>query len=102
MTAAPPVDIGTLIWYPEWRHGRACIAGTGMSVHIVAVLHRQGETADEIAAEYPHVPGSHIHAAVAYYLANRDLIDAELAEDEAEENAIYEQWKAGDKPRSGA
>jgi uncharacterized protein (DUF433 family) len=55
------------------------MAGTGTSVHAVAIFYQAGHSAEQIGAEYPHIPMSHIHAALAYYLANRELIDTELA-----------------------
>ncbi len=83
MTTPTRVDIGTLIYRdPEFRSGRPCIAGTGMSVHNIAARYIRGDSADEIADEFPDVPRSHILAAVAYYLANKDEIEGYLAEDE--------------------
>jgi hypothetical protein len=41
----------------------------------------------------PDIPLSHIHAALAYYLANRDQIDAELAADAKQHDRLYEEWK---------
>ena len=94
MAAPGIVDIGTLIYSdPKFRGGRPCIAGTGMSVRAVAVRYLQGESAEQIAADIPDIPLSHIHAAVAYYLANREQIDAELAADAAEHDRLYEEWK---------
>jgi uncharacterized protein (DUF433 family) len=89
-----PVDIGSLIYSdPKFRGGRPCIAGTGMSVHAVAARYLQGQTAEQIAADVPDIPLSHIHAALAYYLANREQIDAELAAEAAEHDRLYEAWK---------
>jgi uncharacterized protein (DUF433 family) len=96
VTTHPPIDIGTLIYSdPQFRHGRPCIAGTGMSVHAVASRYLDGQTAEQIAADVPDIPLSHIHAALAYYLANRDQIDAELAAEAAEHDRFYEAWKQG-------
>ncbi len=90
MTTPTRVDIGTLIYRdPEFRSGRPCIAGTGMSVHAVAELYIQGMTADEIAAEFPDIPRSHIHAAVTYYVANQAEIDGDLAEDDELHNTAW-------------
>lgn len=87
------IDIGTLIVVdPDFRNGRPCIAGTGMSVHAVARPYSNGEPANEIAADFPDIPPSHIYAAIAYYLANRDAIDADLAADQAEADRLYEAW----------
>ena len=82
MAAPARVDIGTLIQSdPEIWGGRPCIAGTRISVQAVASLFKDGLSAGEIAEEYPHVPAGHIHAAVAFYLANSEEIDGYLADD---------------------
>ena len=95
MTARTTVDIGTLIYSnPRVRGGRPGVAGTGMSVHAVAARYLKGQSAEHVAADIPDIPLSHIHAALAYYLANRDQIDAELAAEAAEHNRLYDAWKA--------
>jgi len=75
-------DIGSLIWRPEIRGGRPCIAGTGVSVRRIAVLHNMGETPEEIAQNFGHLSLAQVHAALAYYYANQQEIDADLAEEE--------------------
>ena len=100
VAANSPVDIGTLIYSdPAFRGGRPCIAGTGMSVHAIASRYTAGQSAEDIAADIPDIPVSHIHAALAYYLANREQVDAELAAEAAEHDRLYEQWK---RERRGA
>lgn len=84
MPANTPVDIGQLIYSrPDLHSGRPCLAGTGMTVHAVARRYLQGMSAEDIAEDIPDIPLSHFYAAIAYYLANRERIDAELAEDQA-------------------
>ena len=94
MATTAPVDIGQFIYSdPSFRDGRPCIAGTGMSVHAVAARYLQGRSADDIADGVPDIPRSHIYAALAYYFANREQIDAELATDEAEHDRLYDEWE---------
>jgi uncharacterized protein (DUF433 family) len=82
------VDIGTLIERsPEIRRGRPCIAGTGVTVVRIAGWHNLGLTPEEIAAKIEHLTLAQIHAALAYYHANRNEIDSDIA---AEETAIEE------------
>lgn len=79
------VDIGTLIArIATLDNGRAVIAGTRTSVRRVAVLYKQGANAEEIARRLNHLSLAQVYAALAYYHANRDEIEAELAEEEAE------------------
>lgn len=90
MVSNAPVDISTLIGSrPDLHDGRPCLAGTGMTVHAIARRYLQGERAEGMAADLPDIPLSHIHAAIAYYLANRVRIEAELAEDQAEADRLF-------------
>jgi uncharacterized protein (DUF433 family) len=94
MTTSTPVDIGTLIYSdPNFRDGRACIAGTGMSVRSVARRYLGGMTAEEIADDIPDIPLSHFYAAITYYLANRERMDAEMAAEDEEAERLYQEWK---------
>ena len=92
MATTVPVDIGTLIYSrPDFRNGRPCIAGTGMSVRAVAARYRSGMSPDEIADDFPHIPRSHIYAALAYYFADREAMDAELDAEQAEYDRLAEE-----------
>ena len=78
-------DIGTLVsCSPNIGNGRPMIAGTRTSVRRIAVLYKQGATAEEIASRLSHLNLAQVYAALAYYHANRDEIEADLAEEEAE------------------
>ena len=81
---ATSVDIGTLIERsPEIHKGRPCIAGTGVTVRRIAGWHNLGLTPEEIAAKIEHLTLAQIHAALAYYHANRDEMDRDIADEEA-------------------
>jgi uncharacterized protein (DUF433 family) len=60
--------------------GRPCLGGTGFSVHQLSVHYNAGETPAEILDGYPHLDLARIYAGIAYCLANRERIDAEIAE----------------------
>lgn len=78
-------DIGTLITRsPESSKNHPMIAGTKTSVRRVAVLYKQGASAEEIARRMNHLNFAQVYAALAYYHANRDEIEADLAEEETE------------------
>ena len=82
-----PVDIGTLIARsPETKNGRAYIAGTGVLVMRIAGWYRLGWSAEEIARQVV-LTLAQVHAALAYYHANYDEIEAQIAE----EGSLYEQ-----------
>ena len=78
-------DIGSMIVSsPAIRHGRPCIAGTGITVHRIAIWYKLGHRPEEIARRYGHLTEAQVHAALAYYHANRAEVEAEIAADEAE------------------
>ena len=80
----PTVDIGTLIVRsPEIRGGRPRIAGTGVTVRRIASWYRFGLSAEEIAARISHLTIGQVYAALAYYHANREEIDADLEAEDA-------------------
>ncbi|MEX2263598.1 MAG: DUF433 domain-containing protein [Bryobacteraceae bacterium] len=84
------VDIGTLIdRSPEIRKGRPCIAGTGVTVRRIAGWHNLGLIPEEIAAKIEHLTLAQVHAALAYYHANRDEIDTDIADEEAAAEEIF-------------
>jgi uncharacterized protein (DUF433 family) len=65
-------DIGSMIAStPGVNGGRPCIAGTGTSVRCIAVYDMQGYSPEEIAADRPYLTLAQIHAALAYYWANK-------------------------------
>lgn len=84
-TVTEPVDIGQMITRtPGIKGGRPCIAGTGVTVKRIAGWHQMGMAPEEIAAQYGHLALAQIHAALAYYYANRETIEADLANEVAE------------------
>ncbi len=84
------VDIGTLIERsPDIRKGRPRIAGTGVTVRRIAGWHNLGLTPAEIAAKIEHLSLAPIHAALAYYHANRIEIDSDIAAEDAAIDEIF-------------
>jgi hypothetical protein len=53
-----------------------------MTVHAVAIRHMQGMSAEQIIEQFPHLDLARIHAALAYYYANKTRIEADLEEDQ--------------------
>jgi len=84
MNMASIIEIGTLIDRdPKIRGGRPKVAGTGLTVTRIAGWYKLGMTPEEIALEYPHLTLAQVHAALAYYHANRDEIEADAMQEEA-------------------
>ena len=86
------VDIGTMIVRtPEIRGGRPRIAGTGVTVRRIVVWRQQGLTPEQIADEVGHLSLAQVYAALAYYHANREEIETDLAAEEAEADRLESQ-----------
>jgi len=85
-------DIGTLIIHtPEVRGGWPRIAGTGVTVRRIVGWYKLGLTAEEIVAEIPHLTLAQVYAALAYYHANREEIEQDIAEEEAVAEQLEQQ-----------
>jgi len=86
------VNIGSLITTsPEIQSGRPIIAGTGTSVRRIVTLYKQGYSADEIVADKPYLTLAQVHAALAYYYANPQLIDQDLDAEATEYERLASQ-----------
>jgi uncharacterized protein (DUF433 family) len=80
---ASGAEIGTLIDRdPSILGGRPKIAGTGLTVRRIVGWYKMGMTPEEIALEYPHLTLVQVHAALAYYDANGEQIEADIAQEE--------------------
>jgi len=58
------------------------IDGTRITVHRIAELYGQGRSAEDIVQVYPHLSLAQVYAALAWFHANREQIEAELALDD--------------------
>lgn len=75
---------------PEKCGGRPCVAGTRIRVLDIYVWHvLDGLSPVEILAQKPELSLASIHAAISYVFDNREDIERELAD----ENAEYERLK---------
>ncbi len=81
--------------YTDPTTGKPCIAGTGIRVWDVFVLHeRQGRTPDEIVAAFPHISLTDVHAALAYYWDHKEVINQQMKESDE----FVERLKAENDP----
>jgi uncharacterized protein (DUF433 family) len=82
-------DIGTLISrQPDIHGGCPIIAGTGVTVRRIAIWYKQGLSAEEIGDRIGHLTLAQVYAALTYYHANREEIDADIAVEAAEGSRI--------------
>jgi len=90
-------DIGTLIAQtPGICGGRPRIAGTGVSIRRIVGWYKMGFSPEEIADQYGHLNLAQVHAALAFYHANREQIEAELLEEDAEYDRLEASHRAPD------
>src|SRR5438270_277954 len=84
-TMSTSIDIGTLIVRtPEVRGGRPRLAGTGVTVRRVVGWYKLGLSPEEIVDRIGHLSLAQVHAALAYYHANREEIETDIVADDAE------------------
>ncbi len=89
MAITAPVNIGTLIARsPNKFDGRPYIAGTGITVRRIVGWYKLGYEAEEILREIDHLKIAQVYAALAYYHANKQSIEDDIAEEEAEHKRI--------------
>jgi len=77
-------DIGLLIVRSDdIRGGRPRVAGTGVTVRRLVGWYKQGLTPEEIITEVPHLSLAQVYAALTYYHANREEIEADITTEAA-------------------
>ena len=87
---ATATEIGSLIdSSAAIRGGRAKIAGTGLTVSRIVQWYRMGQSPEDIVLEYPHLDLAKVYAALAYYHANREEVDADLRQQEYDAHLAY-------------
>jgi len=89
-------DIGTLIVRtPRTCGGRPRISGTRITVQFIIKEIRVGVTPEEILENKPHLTLAGIYAAIAYYWANKELLDAEFVAYQEECASLEAEYVAG-------
>ncbi len=85
-------EIGTLlVRSPDVCGGRLRINGTRMTVNQLVVWYKQGYAPEEIADQYSHLTLAQVYAALAYYHANREEIEADLAAEKIEADRLEQE-----------
>src|SRR5437899_2963858 len=93
-------EIGTLIDRdPNIRGGRPKIAGTGLTVRRIVGWYKMGMSPEGIALEYPHLTLAQVHAALAYYHANQEEIESDIAQEE--QAAMHWEQQLASHPHRG-
>jgi uncharacterized protein (DUF433 family) len=76
---------------PDVRGGRPRIAGTGVTIQRIVGWYKLGLSPDEIAEEIGHLSLAQVHAAPAYYHANREEVELATAVNEAKAARLAHQ-----------
>ena len=91
MVGTLPVIREHIVSTPDTCGGKPRIAGSRIRVKDVVIWHdRQGMSPAEIVSKWPHLTLSGVYAALAYYHDHREVLNAEIAADQA----WYEEQKA--------
>jgi uncharacterized protein (DUF433 family) len=80
--------------YVEQRNGGYYVAGTRVSLDSVVYAFLEGDSPEGIAYSYQALTLEQIFGALAYYLANRPVIDEYLRQGEIEYDRLYEEARA--------
>jgi uncharacterized protein (DUF433 family) len=98
MEMAVTFDIGQFLDSdPEHMGGRPFVRGRRVSVQQLGACYSDGMTADQIVREFSLTPAQ-VHAALAYYLANREAIDADIDEQDRKTATIAAESSGGRGP----
>ena len=85
-------DIGLLIVRSDnIRGSRPRVAGTGVTVRRLVGWYKQGLTPEEIITEVPHLSLAQVYAALTYYHANREEIEADITAEAATAERLAKQ-----------
>ena len=75
------------------RNAQGTLVVSGSRVSLGSVVHAfwAGETPETICQAFPSLSLEQAYGAIAYYLANREIVDSELAAKEAEVLRLREE-----------
>jgi len=91
--ATVAIDIGTLIGRTPGLHGGVPhIVGKGVTVRRIVSWHQRGLMPEEIAHRIGHVTLAEVYAALTYYHANREEIEADLQQEALMAQALEQQY----------
>ncbi len=92
-------QIGTLlVSSPEVCGGRLRIEGTRITVNQIVVWYKQGYSPEEIADQYPQLTLAQVYAALAFYHANKEEVEADLTAEKVEAERLERQHIQATRP----
>lgn len=89
-THSEQIEMPPTIAVPITRSADGTLRVTGTRIPIDRIVHAylQGQTAEQFCQDFPSVSFADVHAVIAYYLQNRDLIDGYLRRREHEASEL--------------
>ena len=79
--------------YVEQRNGGYYVASTRVSLDSVVYAYLRGESPEGIAESFPALSLEQIFGALAYYAANREIVDCYLRAGRTEFEELRERWR---------
>ncbi|MDQ7027105.1 MAG: DUF433 domain-containing protein [Anaerolineae bacterium] len=78
------------------------ISNTRVTLHTLISTYRLGESPEAIHEGFPTISLADIYAIIAYYLANREVVDAYIQQVNDEAEQIRQEWEARYTPMQKA
>jgi uncharacterized protein (DUF433 family) len=92
-------DIGTLITTtPGLHNGCPHIIGKGITVRRIVTWYKRGLNSEEIADRIGTLSLAEVYAALAYYHANTEAIEADIAAEAAEADRLENSYSLDKSP----
>ncbi|MFZ1400512.1 MAG: DUF433 domain-containing protein [Candidatus Promineifilaceae bacterium] len=73
----------------SWQDGSIRVGNSRVLLDLVIVGFNEGRTPEEIVIQFPALKLAEVYSAIAYYLENRNQIDAYLADRAVEAEALW-------------
>ena len=81
------------------KDGVIRVSGTRVTLDVVIARFEQGATPDDIHDSFDVLPINDIYAVIAYYLANRDELEAYTQRRAEEGERLRQEWEAKHPPK---
>jgi uncharacterized protein (DUF433 family) len=85
--------VGPLVRSPDICGGRLRIDCTRMTLNQIVVWYKQGSNPEEIADQYPHLALAQVYTPLAYYHANKEEVEVDLAAEKEEVERLEEEFQ---------
>lgn len=84
------------------EYGVIRVGSTRVTLHTIISSYRLGESPEAIHEGFPTISLADIYAIIAYYLANREVVDAYMQQVDDEAEQTRKEWEARYTPQQKA